>query len=104
MAEKKIVWNLNKLEVLAGTLKTQTERLEEQYKYLQNIKDNVAANWESPAGTAYQERMDADLGDMDRLIKALNNDIQAIETAKSSFYRECESAVRKRLSQLGAGL
>ncbi|MEG1106577.1 MAG: hypothetical protein RSD63_07995 [Eubacterium sp.] len=93
-------WDIEELNVSLAHLKQEKENLEENRTFVNNIAIEIQKNWQSVAGTSYQQSLDVDYQTYMTILKELEKAIVELDRYANQVYQNCETQIKGRIRQL----
>jgi uncharacterized protein YukE len=95
----KVKWDIDTLRGSISTLNTEKGNLQAQRGQMKSEQARVGANWKSPAGQQYQNRLQNDMAVIDSIVSQLDTRLDSLNKALNC-YSACESQIVTALRRL----
>ena len=91
-------WDIEELNFYMNRLNEARETLEENKASTIGFKEEVETSWQSLSGEIYKDEIEIDLKNYETVIADLKEKSDTLNRIANSYYRNCEEAIRTRIS------
>ncbi|MDR1192867.1 MAG: hypothetical protein LBK98_01670 [Peptococcaceae bacterium] len=95
----KVKWDVDTLRGSINTLDTEKGNLQARRDQMKATQGGVAANWQSPAGQQYQNRLLNDMAVIENIVSQLDIRLNSLRKVLDC-YNACESQIVAALRRL----
>lgn len=93
-------WDVSRLSQLSKNLTNQKEVIERNKDFLITINSSVEKAWQGYAGRAFDQRMDIDAENLEKVIQGIDKLISDLNNVISSCYEACENDIQNEINSL----
>lgn len=101
---KNLKWDTSELTTLTRKLSQEKDTIERNKEFLVSINSEVEKAWQGYAGRAFDQRMDIDAENLEKVISGIENLINDLKNVTSNCYEACEIDVQAEISSLRANV
>ena len=95
-------WNLQNLGETIDSLNEERERLAQERGRMQEQQGRVGQNWQSSAGTQYQNRLHEDMECLENILNQLQIRIDSLRKVLR-IYTDAETIIRRAVQNINSG-
>lgn len=93
-------WNISELSQLSRNLTGEKETIETNKDFLISINNIVENAWQGYAGRAFDQRMDIDAENLEKVISGMENLINDLNNVINNCYEACENDIQTEINSL----
>lgn len=95
-----IKWDISYMTQLARKLSSEKEIIEKNKEFLKSINSEVEKAWQGYAGRAFDQRMDIDVENLEKVIKGIDSLINDLNNVIKNCYEACENDIQSEINSL----
>lgn len=95
-----IKWDISYMTQLARKLSSEKEIIEKNKEFLKSINSKVEKAWQGYAGRTFDQRMDIDVENLEKVIKGIDSLINDLNNVIKNCYEACENDIQSEINNL----
>lgn len=95
-----VKWDISYMTQLSRKLTQEKEIIESNKDFLKSINSEVEKAWQGYAGRAFDQRMDIDVENLEKVISGIDSLINDLNNVINNCYESCENDIQSEINSL----